>query len=51
VKTGDPNGGGRPHWPRYDPSKREVLELANDGVRHGEDPLRARLDLCSAAWE
>lgn len=26
VKTGDPNGGDRPAWPRYDPATRAVRE-------------------------
>jgi len=51
VKTGDPNGGGRPEWPRYDPSGRDVLNFANTGVTFGADPLKARLDLWRAVWE
>jgi para-nitrobenzyl esterase len=51
VKSGDPNGGGRPEWPPYDPAAREVLDLGSYGVRHGPDPLRERLDLWRAVWE
>jgi len=45
VKTGDPNGGGRPEWPRYDSTARSVLNFTNSGVTFGPDPLKARLDL------
>jgi para-nitrobenzyl esterase len=51
VKTGNPNGGGRPNWPPYDPGRRNVLNFTNTGVRFGADPLRARLDLWNAVWE
>jgi para-nitrobenzyl esterase len=51
VKTGDPNGGGRPKWPSYDAGRRNVLNFTNTGVRYGADPVRARLDLWNAVWE
>jgi para-nitrobenzyl esterase len=47
AKTGDPNGGGRPAWPRYDPSVDRLVLFTNSGVIVGADPLKARLDL----WE
>ncbi len=45
AKTGDPNGAGRPDWPRHDPSTDRLLHFTNDGVIVGTDPLRSRLDL------
>lgn len=51
VKTGDPNGGGRPAWPRYDPATGDVLNFTNTGVTVGADPLKARLDLWQSVWE
>ena len=51
VRTGDPNGGGRPQWPRYDPATRNVLDFTNTGVTVGPDPLKARLDLWRSVWE
>lgn len=51
VKAGDPNGGGWPVWPRYDPVTGDVLNLTNAGVGFGPDPLKARLDLWRAVWE
>ena len=50
VRTGDPNGDGRPKWPRYDPAARSVLDFTNTGVTFGADP-RARLDLWELVWE
>jgi para-nitrobenzyl esterase len=51
VKTGNPNGEGRPEWPRYDPNARGVLNFTNTGVTAGPDPLKERLDLWQAVWE
>ena len=51
VKTGDPNGGGRPAWSRYDPASRDVLTFTDKGVAVIPDPLKERLDLWRAVWE
>jgi para-nitrobenzyl esterase len=31
AKTGNPNGGGLPEWPRYDPASARFLEFGTDG--------------------
>jgi para-nitrobenzyl esterase len=49
-KTGDPNGGGKPEWPRYDPSVDRILHFTNSGVIVGTDPLKSRLDLVEAGY-
>jgi para-nitrobenzyl esterase len=51
VKTGNPNGGGRPAWPRYDPAMGDVLSATNSAVAFGPDPLKERLDRWRAVWE
>ena len=45
AKTGDPNGAGRPTWPRHQPGVDTIINFTNEGVAVGPDPLRARLDL------
>jgi para-nitrobenzyl esterase len=49
-KTGDPNGGGRPEWPRYDSAVDRILHFTNSGVIVGTDPLKVRLDLVEAVY-
>jgi para-nitrobenzyl esterase len=48
AKTGDPNGPGRPNWPRYDAAKDVLLNFAESGPVAGPDPWKARLDLLEA---
>ncbi len=50
AKTGDPNGGERTAWPRYDPGNDRVMNFTNAGVVVGPDPLKARLDLWQKVW-
>jgi len=42
VRTGDPNGKGLPHWPRYDAQK-EVVHL-DSTITSGPDILRAQYE-------
>jgi len=51
AKTGDPNGEGRPLWPRHEPAANSVINFTNEGVMVGPDPLRARLDLWQKVFE
>jgi para-nitrobenzyl esterase len=48
AKTGDPNGPGRPNWPRYDAAKDLLLNFGESGPVAGPDPWKARLDLLEA---
>jgi para-nitrobenzyl esterase len=46
-RTGNPNGRGRPAWPKHDPKLDRLLHFTNSGPIVGTDPLKPRLDL----WE
>jgi len=50
AKTGDPNGGGRPQWPRHDAATDTVMNFTNRGVFAQPDPIKARLDLWQNVW-
>lgn len=50
-KTGDPNGEGRPTWPRYDPAVDRLIHFTNSGIIVGTDPLKPRLDLWERRWD
>ena len=50
AKTGDPNGGGRPQWPRHDAATDTVMNFTNAGVFAQPDPIKARLDLWQKVW-
>ena len=47
AKTGDPNGEGRPHWPRYGAGD-ELINFTNDGPVAEKTPDAAALDLIGA---
>ncbi|QWW69955.1 carboxylesterase/lipase family protein [Rhizobium sp. WYJ-E13] len=51
AKTGNPNGGSRPTWPRHDPTVDQIIDFTNDGTEVGADPLKPRLDLWEKYWE
>jgi para-nitrobenzyl esterase len=50
AKTGDPNGGGRPQWPKYHAGVDAIINFTNSGVTVGPDPIKARLDLWAKVW-
>jgi para-nitrobenzyl esterase len=45
AKTGDPNGGSRPHWPAYNAKEDILANFTNKGVVIEPDPWKLRLDL------
>ena len=49
-KSGDPNGDGRPQWPRYQTGVDKIIDFTNSGVTVGPDPIKARLDLWQKVW-
>ena len=49
AKTGDPNGAGRPAWPRYDASDR-LLEFTNAGPVAKVTPDAAALDAIAGSY-
>ncbi|HCS27670.1 MAG TPA: hypothetical protein DIW43_09460 [Spongiibacteraceae bacterium] len=50
AKTGNPNGDGRPHWPRFTNDTEMTLELAKS-PHLVQDLLKRRLDFYAGAFE
>ena len=50
AKTGDPNGGNRPQWPRHDPAVDKVIDFTNNGVVVEPDPLKKLGSTCGARY-
>jgi para-nitrobenzyl esterase len=48
--AGDPNGAGRPVWPRHDSAIDRIINFTDTGAVVGPDPLKARLDLWQRVW-
>ena len=48
ARTGEPNGAGLPHWPRYDAESRQTLVLDAE-ARVERDPNRAERELWESA--
>jgi para-nitrobenzyl esterase len=48
AKTGDPNGGGEPAWPRYASAKDELLEFTNTGPVAKPSPFKQRWEAIGA---
>ena len=49
ARTGDPNGKGLPHWPRYSAASDELMNFTLTGPAAGPDPWKERLDLTEKA--
>lgn len=46
ARTGDPNGAGLPEWPKFDPTKFDLMVFQNNGTARSQpDPWRERLAL------
>lgn len=50
AKTGDPNGDGRPEWPKYAPSDDQLINFTNDGPVVEKTPNAAALDAIASGY-
>ena len=51
AKTGNPNGGGLPRWPKFDPAKRAYIEFTDAGPVVREGLRRQVCDLFTENWK
>lgn len=50
AKTGDPNGGERPLWPRYGRTRDEILDFTNGGPVVARPPRRKGIEAISRLY-
>jgi para-nitrobenzyl esterase len=50
AKSADPNGGGRPRWPAYEPGTDLVLDFTNAGPIAIKTPRRSAMDALSGLY-
>ena len=50
AKSGDPNGGGLPRWPKFDPGERAYIEFTDAGPVARKDCAGA-CDLFTENWK
>jgi para-nitrobenzyl esterase len=50
AKSGNPNAGGRPKWPRYSLENDQLMNFTAGGAFAEPDPWKARLDLIEASF-
>lgn len=50
ARTGDPNGSGRPAWPRFETERSELIDFTNEGPVSGKPPREAAMKLISALY-
>ena len=51
AKAGDPNGGGRPAWPRYLAAADRLLDFTNDGPAAIKAPYQERLTAIGSLYD
>lgn len=51
ARTGNPNGGKRPTWPRFQPGSPSVFHLEGLQARAGDIPFARRMALIGEAWD
>ena len=50
ARTGDPNGAGRPVWPRYTLPDDSLLEFTSTGPAARKEMDKARFDFIAASY-
>ena len=51
AKTGNPNGGSRPAWPRFDPAHPRLIDLMDTGPKDAAIPRAAAIEAIAAAQD
>lgn len=51
AATGNPNGGARPHWPRFDPAQARLIDFTGAGPVAADIPRAAAIEVIAAAQD